>query len=93
MDTSVDAKYKTMYEESLNPFHVFHRRETTRRVRSMGVLDRLIYMFSSAVVGSRRARMIMLLYVALLHLLVMITLYRTMLQADEGSFERAPPIA
>ncbi|KAJ1857692.1 hypothetical protein GGH12_003512 [Coemansia sp. RSA 1822] len=92
MDTSVDAKYKTMYEESLNPFHVFHRRETTRRVRSMGVLDRLIYMFSSAVVGSRRARMVMLLYVALLHLLVMITLYRTMLQADEGSFERAPPI-
>ncbi|KAJ2338427.1 hypothetical protein GGF43_006882, partial [Coemansia sp. RSA 2618] len=92
MDTGVDAKYKHMYEESMNPFQEFHRREATRRVRSMGVLDRLIYMFSSVVVGSRRARMVLMFYVALLHFLVLVTLYRSMLQADELPLERAPPI-
>ncbi|KAJ2435241.1 hypothetical protein GGF42_009086, partial [Coemansia sp. RSA 2424] len=63
MDTGVGAKYKGMYEESLNPFNAFHRRETSRRVRSMGILDRLIYMFSNFVMGNRRARMAMLFYV------------------------------
>ncbi|KAJ2888460.1 hypothetical protein IWW38_004933, partial [Coemansia aciculifera] len=90
VDTGVGAKYKGMYEESLNPFNAFHRRETSRRVRSMGILDRLIYMFSNFVMGNRRARMVMLLYVGLLHLLVVATLYRSMLQADEDSHERAP---
>ncbi|KAJ2867871.1 hypothetical protein GGH94_000539 [Coemansia aciculifera] len=90
MDTSVGAKYKGMYEESLNPFNAFHRRETSRRVRSMSILDRLIYMFSNFVMGNRRARMAMLLYVGLLHLLVVATLYRSMLQADDSSHERAP---
>ncbi|KAJ2317102.1 hypothetical protein GGI00_006850 [Coemansia sp. RSA 2681] len=89
MDTGVGAKYKGMYEESLNPFNAFHRRETSRRVRSMGILDRLIYMFSNFVMSNRRARMAMLFYVGVLHLLVVATLYRSMLQADE-SFERAP---
>ncbi|KAJ2763668.1 hypothetical protein GGI18_006616, partial [Coemansia linderi] len=91
VDTGVGAKYRGMYEESLNPFNAFHRRETSRRVRSMGILDRLIYMFSSFVMGNRRARMAMLLYVGLLHLLVVATLYRTMLQADDTERERAPP--
>ncbi|KAJ2006080.1 hypothetical protein GGI06_005416, partial [Coemansia sp. S85] len=91
VDTGVGAKYRGMYEESLNPFNAFHRRETSRRVRSMGILDRLIYMFSSFVMGNRRARMVMLLYVGLLHLLVVATLYRTMLQADATERERAPP--
>ncbi|KAJ2349434.1 hypothetical protein GGH92_002534 [Coemansia sp. RSA 2673] len=90
MDTGVGAKYKGMYEESLNPFNAFHRRETSRRVRSMSILDRLIYMFSNFVMGNRRARMVMLLYVGLLHLLVVATLYRSMLQADDSSHERAP---
>ncbi|KAJ1962558.1 hypothetical protein GGI12_002577 [Dipsacomyces acuminosporus] len=82
MDTSVGAKYKGMYEESLNPFNVFHRRETSRRVRSMGLIDRLIYMFSNFVMGHRKARLALLAYVALLHLLVLITLYRSVLLAD-----------
>ncbi|KAJ2810998.1 hypothetical protein H4S07_002341 [Coemansia furcata] len=89
MDTGVGAKYKGMYEESMNPFNAFHRRETSRRVRSMSILDRLIYMFSNFVMGNRRARMVMLLYLGLLHLLVVATLYRSMLQADD-THERAP---
>ncbi|KAJ2732391.1 hypothetical protein IW152_003864 [Coemansia sp. BCRC 34962] len=91
VDTGVGAKYRGMYEESLNPFNAFHRRETSRRVRSMGILDRLIYMFSNFVMGNRRARMVMLMYVGLLHLLVVATLYRTMVQADDSSREQAPP--
>ncbi|KAJ2722687.1 hypothetical protein GGI07_003150 [Coemansia sp. Benny D115] len=91
VDTGVAAKYKGMYEESLNPFNVFHRRETTRRVRSMGVLDRLVYLFSQFVMGSRRARLAMLGYAALLHILVFFTLYRSMLIADESTHDRALP--
>ncbi|KAJ2744504.1 hypothetical protein GGI20_002905 [Coemansia sp. BCRC 34301] len=90
IDVGVGAKYRGMYEESLNPFSAFTRRETSRRVRSMGILDRLIYMFSNFVMGNRHARMVMLLYIALLHLLVVATLYRSMLQADNDSHERAP---
>ncbi|KAJ2847072.1 hypothetical protein IWW36_004036, partial [Coemansia brasiliensis] len=91
MDTDVGAKYKGMYEESLNPFNAFHRREASRRVRSMGILDRLIYMVSSFVVSNRRARMAMLLYAALLHLLVLVILYRSMLQADTDIHPVVPP--
>ncbi|KAJ1930863.1 hypothetical protein FBU59_006907, partial [Linderina macrospora] len=87
MDTGVGAKYKGMYEESLNPFNVFQRRENSRRVRSMGVLDRLVYMVSNLVMGSRRARMTLFAYITLLHLLVMITLYRSMLLADSTAHE------
>ncbi|KAJ1947015.1 hypothetical protein GGF37_000747 [Kickxella alabastrina] len=92
MDTGVAAKYKGMYEESLNPFNVFHRRETSRRVRSMGVLDRLVYLFSHFVMGNRRARLVLVVYVAVLHLLVFVTLYRSMLIADESSHERVLPL-
>ncbi|KAJ2078607.1 hypothetical protein H4R24_004358 [Coemansia sp. RSA 988] len=87
MDTGVGAKYKNMYEESLNPFNTFHRRESTRRVRAMGLADRLVYMLSSFVAGNRRARMAMLLYIGLLHLLVLGTLYRSMLYVDDSSHE------
>ncbi|KAJ2713913.1 hypothetical protein H4R19_002009 [Coemansia spiralis] len=87
---SVDAKYKNVYEESLNPFNAFHRRETTRRVRSMALFDRLVYMFSSFVAGNRRARMAMLVYAALLHLLVVGALYRAVLVADDSPRERVP---
>ncbi|KAJ2805286.1 hypothetical protein H4R20_002150 [Coemansia guatemalensis] len=87
MDTGVGAKYKNMYEESLNPFNAFHRRESTRRVRAMGLVDRLVYMLSSFVAGNRRARMAVLLYIGLLHLLVLGTLYRAMLYADDSSHE------
>ncbi|KAJ1882504.1 hypothetical protein H4R99_001422 [Coemansia sp. RSA 1722] len=87
MDTGVAAKYKGLYEESLNPFNVFHRRETSRRVRSMGILDRLIYMFSNFVMGNRKARVAMLGYLALLHLLVFVTLYRSVLLSDQDTHE------
>ncbi|KAJ2302294.1 hypothetical protein IWW55_003483 [Coemansia sp. RSA 2706] len=84
---AVGAKYKRMYEESLNPFNAFHRRETSRRVRAMGIFDRLVYMVSSVVAGSRRARIAVLAYVALLHLMVLLTLYRSMLD-DSSPYER-----
>ncbi|KAI8319684.1 hypothetical protein GQ54DRAFT_249495, partial [Martensiomyces pterosporus] len=87
MDMGVGAKYKGMYEESLNPFNVFHRSETSRRVRSMGLVDRLIYMFSNFVMGNRKARLALLVYVGLLHLLVLVTLYRSVLLADATPHE------
>ncbi|KAJ2806207.1 hypothetical protein H4R21_000965 [Coemansia helicoidea] len=87
---SVDAKYKNVYEESLNPFDAFRRRETSRRVRSMALFDRLIYMFSSFVAANRRARIAMLVYAALLHLLVVGALYRAVLAADDSPRERGP---
>ncbi|KAJ2540376.1 hypothetical protein EV175_006241, partial [Coemansia sp. RSA 1933] len=63
MDTGVTAKYKGMYEESLNPFNAFHRREATRRIRSMNILDRLIYIVANFVVGNRRARIGLIAYI------------------------------
>ncbi|KAJ2160240.1 hypothetical protein GGF46_002401 [Coemansia sp. RSA 552] len=92
VDTTVAAKYKGMYEESLNPFNAFHRRESSRRVRSMGLVDRLIYMLSNFVIGNRRARMLMLLYLVLLHLLVLGTLYRSLLAADGSSSPVRVPV-
>ncbi|KAJ2387316.1 hypothetical protein GGI05_004122, partial [Coemansia sp. RSA 2603] len=80
----VAAKYRGMYEESLNPFNAFHRRETSRRVRSMGIFDRLVYMVSSFVVSNRRARLAMLAYAALLHVLVFVALFRSVSLADDG---------
>ncbi|KAJ2380751.1 hypothetical protein GGI23_007733 [Coemansia sp. RSA 2559] len=84
MDTGVAAKYKGMYEESLNPFNAFHRRETTRRIRSMNLLDRLMYIVANFVVGDRRARIGLVVYIGMLHLLVMVTLYRSTVQADDS---------
>ncbi|KAJ2659515.1 hypothetical protein IWW48_003461 [Coemansia sp. RSA 1200] len=89
MDTGVAAKYKGMYEESLNPFNAFHRRETSRRIRSMNILDRLIYIVANFVVGNHRARVALIAYIGLLHLLVMVTLYHSMLRADDTLHETA----
>ncbi|KAJ1663070.1 hypothetical protein IW140_005891 [Coemansia sp. RSA 1813] len=92
MDTDVAAKYKGMYEESLNPFNAFHRRESTRRIRSMNILDRLIYIVANFVVGDRRARIGLIAYIGLLHLLVMVTLYRSTVQTDDSLHEATTAI-
>ncbi|KAJ1798314.1 hypothetical protein LPJ59_002577 [Coemansia sp. RSA 2399] len=92
MDTGVAAKYKGMYEESLNPFNAFHRRETTRRIRSMNLLDRLMYIVANFVVGDRRARIGLVVYIGMLHLLVMVTLYRSTVQADDSMHDAANAI-
>ncbi|PIA13546.1 hypothetical protein COEREDRAFT_83410 [Coemansia reversa NRRL 1564] len=89
-DTRIDMdtiKYKNMYEDSLNPFNTFHKNETTRKVKSMGLIDRLVYMISSFIAANRRARIIVLFYIALLHLLVLGTLYRNILPNDEAAYE------
>ncbi|KAJ1735877.1 hypothetical protein LPJ61_000321 [Coemansia biformis] len=88
---AVDAKYKNVYEESLNPFNAFHRREASRRVRSMALFDRLVYMVSSFVAANRRARMGMLIYAALLHLLVVVAVYRSVLAVDDSPREPVSP--
>ncbi|KAI9502049.1 CASP C terminal-domain-containing protein [Coemansia spiralis] len=79
--SSHSADVRHMYEASLNPFNEFHRRETSRRVRSMGIFDRLVYIVGNFVVSHRRARMLVILYITMLHLLVMVTLYYRV-QAD-----------
>ncbi|KAJ1677799.1 hypothetical protein EV182_005414 [Spiromyces aspiralis] len=75
MDSSSN-KYKDLYEESLNPFHRFHRREAARRFRSMNILDRGTLMVTRKVLTSRFGRYAVIIYASLLHFLVMAALYR-----------------
>ncbi|KAJ1921081.1 hypothetical protein H4219_000939 [Mycoemilia scoparia] len=72
---STSNKYKDMYEESLNPFHRFHRREAAQRYRSMNVLDRATLMMTRQVLTSRFGRFAFIIYSFFLHLVVFITLY------------------
>ncbi|KAI9190819.1 CASP C terminal-domain-containing protein [Polychytrium aggregatum] len=72
----VAAKYKPIYEGNLDPFQRFHKQEEAKRMNSLNPIEKLMLQISRLILASKYARWIFLAYCALLHMLVMMILYR-----------------
>ena len=64
-----------MYEEKVNPFAAFHKRERSSRYAALNPAEKLILNCSSLFLGSRHARLFLVGYLVLLHLVVSATMF------------------
>ena len=80
----LEDKYRTDYEDSLDPFRQFHVHEERRRTRALNPFEQGVLVMTRMLVSNRYSRMIFVIYSSLLHLLVLFTLYQVI---------EAPPCA
>ena len=76
------GKYRSLYEESMNPFEVFRGREQNRAVQALNPLEKLLFGLASLVLGRRVMRNLFVVYVMALHLFVMYALYQWTTASD-----------
>lgn len=74
----VEAKYRGLYEEKLNPFVQFNRMETQQRYANLNTVDKVLLNSAKMFLGHRVTRNIAFGYIVLLHFLVFATLYSFM---------------
>lgn len=74
----VEAKYRSIYEEKMNPFVQFNKMETQQRYTNLNVVDKILLNSARLFLGHRITRNIAFGYILLLHLLVFATLYTFM---------------
>ncbi|CAE6403371.1 unnamed protein product, partial [Rhizoctonia solani] len=70
------GKYRTMYEDSLNPFQAFRGQEAARAAQDLNVVERTVLVITRQVLGNRRARTAFIAYAFFLHGLVLYTTYQ-----------------
>ena len=74
-DEQTEARYRPLYEERLNPFAAFHKKERMQRINELHAAERLVLNFSSFFLANRHARLFLFGYIVCLHLLVSCTTY------------------
>ncbi|KAG0476375.1 hypothetical protein HPP92_013216 [Vanilla planifolia] len=74
--SDVESKYKKMYEDDLNPFAAFSKKERDQRYRELGIRDKITLTSGRFLLGNKYARTFIFFYSIGLHLLVFACLYR-----------------
>lgn len=74
--SDVEAKYKKMYEDDINPFAAFSKKEKDQRYKELGLRDKITLSSGRFVLGNKYARTFIFFYSIGLHLLVFTLLYR-----------------
>ncbi|KAI7902143.1 CASP C terminal-domain-containing protein [Cokeromyces recurvatus] len=69
-------KYSKLYEESMNPFTQFHKKEESRRYNALNPAEKLTLNLTRILFSHKWSRYFFIVYSLLLHLLVVITLYQ-----------------
>ncbi|KAF9930662.1 hypothetical protein FBU30_000202 [Linnemannia zychae] len=69
-------RYRNMYEESMNPFEAFHKKEESRRFNSMTPADKVMLTMSRLVLTNKWTRTMLVAYTMGLHFLMMVMLYK-----------------
>ncbi|KAJ7772547.1 CASP C terminal-domain-containing protein [Mycena maculata] len=83
------SKYRTRYEEAMNPFEAFRGREATRAYQNLNHIERGVLVLTRGILGNRRTRAFFIFYALALHLLVMFTTYECTTSSG-GQFEKQP---
>jgi len=83
------GKYRTMYEDSLNPFQAFRGQEAARAVQDLNVVERTVLVITRQVLGNRRARTAFIGYAFFLHGLVLYVTYQCAGSSEKSV--RLPP--
>ncbi|KAF9351957.1 hypothetical protein BGX34_000260 [Mortierella sp. NVP85] len=69
-------KYRSMYEETMNPFEAFHKKEESRRFNSMTPADKAMLTMSRLVLTNKWTRTMLVTYTMGLHFLMVMMLYK-----------------
>ncbi|KAG7098747.1 hypothetical protein E1B28_000657 [Marasmius oreades] len=69
------GKYRSRYEEAMNPFEAFRGREASRAIQNLNPVERGVLVLTRSILGNRRTRTFFIFYALALHLLVMFTTY------------------
>ncbi|MQM05482.1 hypothetical protein Taro_038293 [Colocasia esculenta] len=74
--SDVESKYKKIYEEDINPFAAFSKKERDQRYKELGLRDKITLSSGRFLLGNKYARTFIFFYSIGLHLLVFTCLYR-----------------
>ncbi|XP_077241045.1 protein CASP [Tasmannia lanceolata] len=74
--SDVESKYKKIYEDDINPFAAFSKKERDQRYKELGFRDKITLSSGRFLLGNKYARTFIFFYSIGLHLLVFTCLYR-----------------
>lgn len=74
--SDVESKYKKIYEDDINPFAAFSKKERDQRYKELGFRDRITLSSGRFLLGNKYARAVAFFYTIGLHILVFTCLYR-----------------
>ncbi|XP_060594752.1 protein CASP-like [Ruditapes philippinarum] len=75
-DDGTLTKYSTQYEERLDPFSSFNRKEKIKRYMNLKPYDKITLSMGKFIMGNKTARTFAFFYTVLLHSLVFVVLYK-----------------
>lgn len=74
--SDVESKYKKIYEDDMNPFAAFSKKERDQRYKELGLRDKITLSSGRFLLGNKYARTFAFFYTIGLHVLVFTCLYR-----------------
>ncbi|KAJ4713356.1 putative Protein CASP [Melia azedarach] len=74
--SDIESKYKKIYEDDINPFAAFSKKEKDQRYKELGIRDRITLSSGRFLLGNKYARTFAFFYTIGLHVLVFTCLYR-----------------
>ncbi|ONK65299.1 uncharacterized protein A4U43_C07F35700 [Asparagus officinalis] len=74
--SDVESKYKKIYEDDINPFAAFSKKERDQRYKELGIRDKITLTSGRFLLGNKYARTFVFFYSIGLHLLVFTCLYK-----------------
>ena len=74
-EDSTEGRYSKAYEEKVNPFAAFHRRERQQRYDGLNPAEKVVLNFAKFVAANKHARYFLIGYIICMHLLVSGAMY------------------
>lgn len=75
-DSAAETRYSSQYEEALDPFSSFSRKEKLRRYSALSPFEKVTLSMGRFILGNKTARTVTFMYTALVHCLVFLVLYK-----------------
>ncbi|XP_042206580.1 protein CASP-like isoform X3 [Homarus americanus] len=75
-DTAAESRYSSQYEEALDPFSSFSRKEKHRRYAALSPFEKITLSMGHFILSNKTARTVTFMYTALVHSLVFLVLYK-----------------
>jgi len=72
----LESRYSKLYEETVNPFVIFNRKEKYRRYKELNTAEKVVLNGGQFLMSTKFTRTFLFFYSVSLHLLVFATLYR-----------------
>jgi len=74
LEKGIDTRYQTIYDENINPFVEFSKKEKLTKIQELNPIERVVYSLSKIFLATKNARLVLFAYIAILHLLVFFSL-------------------